>query len=191
MISRWSATLRTWVTIAPVVAVATIALSGCSAGQISQTANHVAAINGSSVDVGDISLRNVYLIPATAAGTCIEQQNGSARLSFTAVNNSSFRPDRLIGIESDAATSVDINAPAAALTLQPKTALAAGQPIEQVKGATAPDAPIEVVVNNPNEFTRPGLTVPLTFRFEKAGAATVEVPLDACPTPPPLPSAGA
>ncbi|KAA0016339.1 copper chaperone PCu(A)C [Antrihabitans cavernicola] len=178
-------------TIVPLAALAALAISGCSAGRISQTAQQVAAVNGRSADIGDISLRNIYLTPSTATGPCVAQHGGPIRVAFTAVNNSSTTPDRLIGIASDAANSVAVDAPAAALVIAPKTTLAAGQPIEQVTGASAPDTPIDVVLNHPNKYARPGLTVPLTFTFEKAGATTVDVALDACPTPPPLPATGA
>lgn len=41
---------------------ATLALSACGAGQITQTSDQVAAINGTSTDAGTIALRNVHII---------------------------------------------------------------------------------------------------------------------------------
>ncbi|MBP0656566.1 hypothetical protein J8J20_22085, partial [Mycobacterium tuberculosis] len=50
------------VTVAAFAAGAALALSGCSAGQISQTANQASAINGNFADVEEISLRNVHIV---------------------------------------------------------------------------------------------------------------------------------
>ena len=49
-------------------------LSGCAAGQISQTADQVAAIDGANATVGDIGVRNALL--QTPDG----HENGSRRL---------------------------------------------------------------------------------------------------------------
>ena len=40
---------------------AAVALSGCGAGQVSQMATQDPAVNGTSVNVGPISLRNIHL----------------------------------------------------------------------------------------------------------------------------------
>ncbi|MGZ6777948.1 MAG: hypothetical protein ACXVGO_03025, partial [Mycobacterium sp.] len=40
---------------------AAAALSGCSAGQVAQTATQQAAVNGTAATVGNVTLRNVHL----------------------------------------------------------------------------------------------------------------------------------
>ena len=37
-------------------------LTGCSAGQVTQTATQVSAVNGNSAEIGLISLRNVHVV---------------------------------------------------------------------------------------------------------------------------------
>ena len=45
----------------------------------------------------------------------------------------------------------------------------------------APAALSLVVLQDIKAGVRPGLTVPITFKFEKAGSVTVDVPVDAGP----------
>src|ERR1700760_2975767 len=54
---------RSAVTVALAVCglAAAAALSGCSAGQISQTSTQQAAVNGTAATAGNITLRNVHL----------------------------------------------------------------------------------------------------------------------------------
>ena len=85
---------------------AALALSGCSAGQISQSASQQPAVNGTLAWVGDptsgIALRNLHLrAPQTndyvPPGT-------NAELLFVAVNESAALPDRLVSITSPVGT---------------------------------------------------------------------------------------
>lgn len=151
--------------------------AGCSAGQITQTSAQVAAVNGANIDVGDIALRNVYLA-VDPPPESEDVPRPDAELAFTAINTSDSVEDRLIAIDSPAATSVDIVADPATLVLRPQTALAAGQPIEQLEEPAAPDSPITVRIDLIDSRVRPGLTIPITFTFEKAGSQTFRVPFD-------------
>ncbi|WKD58710.1 hypothetical protein [Corynebacterium caspium] len=62
------------------VLLSTAALTACSAGHVSQTANQVAAVNGTSADTtdGTIALRDVTVI--------VDQEDNGAALKFTAIN---------------------------------------------------------------------------------------------------------
>ena len=152
------------------VAVTTLAAASCGAGQITQTSDQVSAVNGSSLEIGHIQVHNIYL--DHDPGDPVDR----ARLAFTVVNTSGSLTDRLVSIESPAA-AVNILAPPGALTLAPGTALAAGQPVEQLTEPAAPDEPITVALTMPGG-PRPGLTTPFTFVFEVAGTGTVAVPVD-------------
>ena len=160
--ARWTG----WLAIA-----ATTAAAGCGAGQITQTSSAVSAVNGSSLELGHMQLHNIYL--DRDPGDPVDR----VRLAFTAINTSSSVRDRLVAIESPAATDVTILASPAALTLLPGTALAAGQPVEHLTEPAAPDQPITVQVTLPGGV-RPGLTTPFTFVFDRAGAGTTAVPVD-------------
>ena len=65
--------------IISVTAVSALALASCSAGQVAQTAEKVAAVDGASASTEDnkVAVRDV---------TILVEPNGTAALKFTAVN---------------------------------------------------------------------------------------------------------
>ncbi|WP_425303687.1 hypothetical protein [Nocardia wallacei] len=91
---------RSAVAVAALAAGAALALSGCGAGQISQTASQVAAVNGNSADVGNVALRDVrILLPQSEQYT--NAKGGKAVLAFSAVNAGESKSDELTSITSD------------------------------------------------------------------------------------------
>lgn len=91
---------RRVVAVAAVAAGAALALSGCSAGQISQTASQVAAVNGNSANVGKVALRDVrILLPQSEEYT--NAKGGKAVLAFSAINDGATKPDELASITTD------------------------------------------------------------------------------------------
>ncbi|MDJ0393410.1 hypothetical protein QMK17_08695 [Rhodococcus sp. G-MC3] len=156
-----------------------LVLSACSAGQISQTAAQVAAVNGNFADAGDISLRNVHVVYPQSEEYSIEP-GGKVELGFLAVNNSPDTADTLTRISTTAASSIAVGDEAGGTEIAPLTALGAGAPIDnQVDDPGIPLQFILVELNGIGEEVRPGLTVPITFTFEKAGDVEVNVPVDA------------
>ncbi|WKD58139.1 hypothetical protein CAPI_08060 [Corynebacterium capitovis DSM 44611] len=80
----------TAVSAATVTALTALLLAGCSAGQITQTSDQVAAVDGASASgtATDVSAQDV---------TVIVQEDGTAALKFTAFNqNNSRTPHRLL-----------------------------------------------------------------------------------------------
>jgi hypothetical protein len=153
--------------------VAGLALTGCSAGQMSQSANQQPAVNGTVDTVGNIALRNVFL---RAAQTSDYVQPGTeAELIFAAANDSADVNDKLVSITSDIGT----------VTLSGDSVIAAGG----VLHVGAPDghdalASVERVdeVRADVALTEPisnGLTYDFTFTFERAGSTTFAVPISA------------
>jgi copper(I)-binding protein len=173
---------------------AAIALSACGSGQVSQTAVQQAAVNGNSATVGDIALRNVHIAYPSSEEYSIEP-GGKAVLAFTIVNESTETTDKLVSITTDYAASVVAGEEVAGLVLKPQTSLQAGElpagesaeaeaekQIENKDQNTdAPAALVLVVLEDIKAGVRPGLTIPITFTFEKAGPVTVQVPVDAGP----------
>ncbi len=155
-----------------------VALSGCGAGQVSQTATQEAAVNGTSGKAGPIALRNVHL-RALQTGDYV-QPGRDVELIFTAANTSADVNDKLLRITSDVGT----------VTLTGDGALPAngvlvvgtpdGQttPLQNVEPADAAEA--KVALNKP---VTNGLTYNFTFTFEKAGEATIPVPISAGESP--------
>ena len=149
------------------------ALAGCGAGQVSQVATQEPAVNGTTGNVGPIALRNVH-IQAVESGDALEP-GSDVELIFAAANSSPDVNDRLVGITSDVGT----------VTVTGNTALPAsglltvGSPdgvteLSAVEAADAADA--AVALTKP---IRNGLTYDFTFTFEKAGKATLSVPISA------------
>lgn len=153
------------------IAATCLVLAGCGAGQDTQTASQDAAVNGVNVETDTIALRNVFI-----AVEPDEPQTKRAELHFYAINTGNEQ-DRLVAIESDAAT-VTLDADPAKLVMQPETALAAGEPIQQLEVPMAPDQPITAAIELTDGTVESGLTMPFTFVFENAGEVPVTVPFD-------------
>lgn len=130
---------------------------------------------------GQTSVENVFIAPAYAID-CALQVDAPAQLSFTAINDSSTEEETLSKISTPAASRVEVDAPADALTIAPEASIAAGQPVENVEDADAPDQPFRVFMFGLDDSVEPGRSVPVTFTFERAGDITLPVAVDACPT---------
>jgi copper(I)-binding protein len=153
---------------------ATVALSGCGAGQVSQTATQEPAVNGTLATVGPISLRNIHL-RAPQSGDYV-QPGRDVELLFVAVNGSPDVNDKLVSITSDIGTvslSGDTSIPVNGVLVvgEPDGQIA---PLESAEKADAAKA--KVALSKP--ITN-GLTYNFTFDFEKAADTTVSVPISA------------
>jgi copper(I)-binding protein len=157
---------------------ATVALSGCGVGQVSQMATQEPAVNGTSGNLGPISLRNVHL-RAVLAGDYV-QPGRDVELLFVAVNSSPDVNDKLVSITSDVGkvtltgdTSIPVNG---VLTVgEPDGQIA---PLESAENADAAEAAVALSKPITN-----GLTYNFTFDFEKAGETTMTVPISAGEAP--------
>lgn len=161
---------------------AAIVLSGCSAGQISQSASQQPAVNGTLAWVGDptsgIALRNVHLrAPQTSDYV---RPGGDAELLFVAVNESAEKDDRLVSITSSIGTvSLTGN-----LTVPAGGTLIVGTPdgtpsaLDATEGADTVEASVQLTKPISN-----GLNYPFTFTFERSGQKELNVPISAGETP--------
>jgi copper(I)-binding protein len=158
--------------------VAAVALSGCGAGQVSQMATQEPAVNGTSANVGPISLRNIHLRAAQASDYV--QPGRDAELLFVAVNGSPDVNDKLVAITSDIGTvslSGDSTTPANGVLVVGKPD---GQPEPLANAGRTQSAEARIALTKP--ITN-GLTYEFTFDFEKAGQTTVAVPISAGEAP--------
>jgi copper(I)-binding protein len=161
---------------------AAVVLTGCSAGQVSQTAVQEPAINGTSTWAGDptsgVALRNVHL--RAPQNSDYVQPGSKVDLLFVAVNESAADPDRLVSITSDVATvaiSGNATVPPAG-TLVVGTADGQPSPLDATERADTVQADVTLTKPISN-----GLTYDFTFKFERSGEATVAVPISAGETP--------
>ncbi|OBI79421.1 hypothetical protein [Mycobacterium sp. E740] len=135
---------------------------------------------GAGTQTEETSVENAFIVPRFVPGSCAIQVGDAAALKFTVTNNRSAEPERLLGIDSPAATSIR-PAPEATLRIPPRTSIAAGQPVENV-GDGVPDRPFTVSIEGLRESAKPGTSVDMTFHFEKQGDVEMKVPVEACPT---------
>jgi copper(I)-binding protein len=161
---------------------AAVVLTGCGAGQLSQTAVQEPAVNGTNAVAGDpvtgVALRNIHL---RAPQSVDYVPSGSkADLLFVAINESPTLPDRLVSIKSDIGTVAVTGNP----TLPPGGTLVIGapdgqpSPLDASEGADTAAAGVTL-----NKQITNGLTYDFTFTFERSGQATVAVPISAGEAP--------
>ena len=166
-------------TVAMAAAVAaSVALVGCSAGQVAQTATQQAAVNGTAATLGNITLRNVHLRAAQTSDYV--QPGGEVELLFVASNESPDTADKLVSITSDLG-NVTLTGDT---EVKPIGVLVVGEPdgqiapLEQAETAEAAKATVDLSKPITN-----GLTYNFTFAFQEAGQITVPVPISAGEAP--------
>jgi len=155
------------------VAVGALALAGCGAGQVAQTAEQVAAVGGAGVTVGDLAIRNAEIdFPAGLSGKGpVVRAGGSAQVSMTMVNSGNT-PDRLLSASSPAGSGVTLSGEQ---TLSPQLALVAGN---QGSVADLPGAKrITVQITGLREDVVAGRTYPLVLTFANAGKVQIDLPV--------------
>jgi hypothetical protein len=149
-------------------------LSGCGAGQISQMATQEPAVNGNKVTLNNVALRDVRM-QAVQTGDFL-QPGRTVDLVGVAVNQSPDVADRLISITSDVGAVTiggDGRLPAGGMLFigTPDGQKVAPGPLESNNAVKATVALAKPISN--------GLTYSFTFNFEKAGQATLLVPISA------------
>jgi copper(I)-binding protein len=171
-----------------------VALAGCSAGQVTQTDTQVAAVNGGSGSVKEIAVRNAQLSFPTSGQ--FYATGSSAPLQVVLANEG--EDDRLVEVSSPYAQSATVEGET---TLPSGTALhaygeAAATPTQQAQptgqqqqptaeSSAAPQSSenqlgqreVQITLNGLTQDITPGVTIPVTFKFEKAGEVTVQVPI--------------
>lgn len=156
------------------VALVAALLSGCGAGQVSQMANQEPAVNGSRVTINNVALRDIRMQAVQTSDFL--QPGRTVDLVAVAVNQSPDTEDRLVGITSDIGTvtlSGDAKLPAAGM-------LFIGTPDgpNVAPGPLGSNSAVKATVNLAKPISN-GLTYNFTFNFQKAGQATVQVPISA------------
>lgn len=105
--------MRRTLRIRPTAAVAgavlgAVVLAGCGAGQVSQTARQVSAVDGANVTVGSIAVRNAQFVLGEDADAAVAYPRGSsAPLQMTIVNTGGTA-DELVSVSSPIAGNGEI-----------------------------------------------------------------------------------
>lgn len=141
-----------------VVLASALALGGCGAGQIAQTAQQVSAVSSGNGRIGHIDVLNVQF--ETPASTSYPK-GGSAPMKMW-VSNDSIKADTLTQVTTPVAAKVEITGTA---TAQPQSLEDFGSKYKiTLTGLTAPISY--------------GVSVPVTFTFQTAGSVTINVPVE-------------
>jgi copper(I)-binding protein len=152
-----------------------VALAGCGAGQVSQTATQQSAVDGNQAVINNVALRNVR-IQALQTGDFL-RPGATVDLVLVVVNQSPDVTDKLVGITTDigkVTVTGDPTLPAGGTLFvgapngQDKKAVDAVEDANSVKATVTLAKPI---TNGPNYN--------FTFDFEKAGSVSVAVPISA------------
>lgn len=171
---------------ATVIAAGVVAgTAACGAGQISQTADQQPAVNGGLATLKNLSLRDVQLVYPKENGAAVVQAGGPLPLFAVISNGSSSQSDTLTSITANSGT----------VSLGGTAQIGAGKRLTLGKPAGADAQPVAVdgntvataVLTGANGL-QPGVTVPLTFHFEKSGDLTVQTPIGLAPDQPVPPS---
>ena len=162
------------VALAGLAAVVAALLSGCGAGQISQMATQEPAVNGNRLTIHNVALRDIR-VQAVQTGDFL-QPGRPVDLVLVAVNQSPDVADRLVGITTDIGTVTlygDTLLPAGGMLFigTPDGQYVAPGPIDSSTAAKAAVSLTKPISN--------GLLYNFTFNFEKAGQASVQVPISA------------
>jgi hypothetical protein len=161
-----------------------LALAGCSAGQISQTATQASAVDGNAAVINNVALRNVRIL--AQQNTDFLQPGATVDLVLVVVNQSPDAADKLVGVTTDigkVTVTGDATLPAGGTLFvgtpngQNRKAVDAVEAADSVKATVALS---QQITNGPNYN--------FTFNFEKAGSVSLLVPISA-PEGPPLSAA--
>ncbi|WP_111766633.1 hypothetical protein [Nakamurella deserti] len=142
------------------VAGAVLALSGCGAGQIAQTAQQVAAIDGANGTAGEVAVRDVRLAPTES----YRYEPGADIPVKLWLSNTSLNPDELTGVTTEAAEEVVVEGDT---DIQPQT-------LREVNSETD----TTIVVTGLRDELPYGKSIPMTFSFASGGTISVNVPIE-------------
>jgi copper(I)-binding protein len=160
--------------LAGLVVVGGLALAGCGAGQIAQTAQQNPTIDGSNTQVGDLAIRNLALeYPVGGA----YEQGDDARLRMVVVNQG-LGSDTLLSVSSPVAAGVRITDGAAAATGSGTPEPSASDPASPSDTATPSDPATTSDTASPSDGATPAGT-------DSASATPSATP---SPTPSPAPA---
>lgn len=165
---------------------AALALTGCGAGQVANTAEQIANAPGANVAVGQLAVRDAVIVFGDSVEGAVYTRGESAPLSMTIVNDSG-EADRLVSASTPFADSVEISGttdiPAGrAIVVEGDTNVIGslapeGAPTVAPNSTPQPAESATVVLTGLRDDIRAGISYPVTFVFERAGEITAEVPV--------------
>lgn len=150
-------------------------VTGCGAGQITQTSSQAAGVNGVSAGTNGIVVRNALIQFAGAPGDGSAYQRGSDAPLKMAIVNEGNAGDRLVSASSPVAASVLILGDT---SLPPNHTLSAGN-VRGGAGVRLPDTnQVQLILFNLRQDLKPGgILYEVVLVFEKAGTLRLQLPV--------------
>jgi copper(I)-binding protein len=148
-----------------------VALSACSAGQVTQTATQDRDKTGAAAHVGDITVRQVQLVHPRG-GAYDEGDDAEVRM---AIVNSGEEADTLTAVEGDGFGSAEISD--ASTSTSGASTSGSGDEIELPADGTVfvgEDDDVSITLTDLDEPLTVGQYLTLTLVFENAGELTVQ-----------------
>lgn len=159
-----------------------LALTGCGAGQVANTADQVAAVAGANVDAGPIAVRDAVIVfGEQVRGGTVYPRGADAPLTMT-ITNQGAEPDRIIGASSPWATRVVVGGTSEvpggrSLVVEGGIAVPDGEAPEGPDTAPREGLGTQIVLSGLLDDVRAGLTYEVVLDFERAGEVRMRVPV--------------
>lgn len=168
---------------------ATLGTSACAAGQVAETAQEKATLDGTNVDVGNIALRALAVQTPNAVNYAI----GSNPQVMVVLVNNGQSADKLVSISSAVAGGWGSYANSSDVPQAGASASGAAAPTDATTsitlpaaGATAFGVPAAdgrvLALLGTKKLLYPGTEISITFTFAKAGSKTFVVPIQTSAT---------
>jgi copper(I)-binding protein len=173
MTRRPTGRVRTATLVATLLGTAALALSGCSAGAVTQTDTTVTSVYGSQAQVGEMLLRDVTMDPGPQV---VVPAGATVTLRGTLVNQA-LASDQLVSVSTPYAAQIR----AEGFTTIPGNS--ATRMVGSVPGPVGPPSPTQVngtmriTLAGTSQVLHEGPTYPVTFTFARSGSVTVPVPM--------------
>jgi copper(I)-binding protein len=152
-----------------------VALSACSAGQVTQTATQVRDKTGAQGQVGDISIRQAELQAPSSGGY---ERGDDAELQVAFVNGGS-EADTLVRVEGKGFASAEIAKPASRISSSSSSSSGPADQIEIPARSSVfvgqQNSDYTVTLTGLEDTLNTGQYLQVTFTFEKAGEVTLPV----------------
>jgi copper(I)-binding protein len=151
-----------------------LALPGCGAGQITQTATQASGTDGYEGTTGDIAVRNAAIVFAGQGNSgAVYRAGQSAPLEMTLVNTGT-QPDKLISVSSPVAASGQVTGDA---VIGADRAVQVGNADAGTDAAALSDRTINIQLVGLKEDIIPGRSYPVTFVFQRGGVLNGTLPV--------------
>jgi copper(I)-binding protein len=161
-------------TLALSAALGLASLTGCGAGQITQTDTQAAGVNGAQGQAGNVLVRDASIAYAGRADSgAIYRAGEIASLDMTLVNTGTA-PDQLVSVSSPIAASGQIQGDA---VLPPGRAVQVGNGSSPNAAAALADKTINIKLVGLRQDVGAALNYPVTFTFQRGGVLTIPLPV--------------